>query len=242
MIGVFAWLATHQAAPPAAPRSPNTVIAQVTSVNPTVSDAIGTGSLVSPLKAVSTLPPLVDGSGKPEVLYVGAEYCPFCAGERWSLIAALSRFGTFSGLTLTTSSSTDAFPNTATFSFKTTTYTSDVIAFVPVELQDREGKALQSTTAEQQALLKKLDEGGSIPFIDFGNRFSTVGAGFKLDMLSGLDWQQIGFQLSDANSPIARGIVGNANYLTAALCRMTGDKPSATCSDPVIQQIARGLG
>src|SRR6202035_3990590 len=28
---------------------------------------------------------LKDASGKPMVVYVGAEYCPFCAAERWSM-------------------------------------------------------------------------------------------------------------------------------------------------------------
>jgi Domain of unknown function (DUF929) len=37
-------------------------------------------------------------SGKPEVLYTGAGFCPYCAAVRWPLIVALSRFGTFSGL------------------------------------------------------------------------------------------------------------------------------------------------
>ena len=34
----------------------------------------------------------------PEVLYLGAEYCPYCAAQRWTTIIALSRFGTWSGL------------------------------------------------------------------------------------------------------------------------------------------------
>src|SRR6266568_183753 len=51
--------------------------------------------------------PLLTASGKPEIVYVGAEYCPFCAAERWALSVALSRFGSFSGLRLIHSSSTD---------------------------------------------------------------------------------------------------------------------------------------
>src|SRR5215471_17073708 len=37
--------------------------------------------------------PLTSG-GKPEMLYIGAEYCPYCAAMRWSMAVALSRFGT----------------------------------------------------------------------------------------------------------------------------------------------------
>src|SRR5215469_5182042 len=34
--------------------------------------------------------------GKPEMLYIGAEYCPYCAAMRWSMAVALSRFGALS--------------------------------------------------------------------------------------------------------------------------------------------------
>src|SRR5712692_8559609 len=57
--------------------------------------------------AIQTISPagtLLTGNGKPEVVYVGAEYCPFCAAERWALSVALSRFGSFSGLHLIHSS------------------------------------------------------------------------------------------------------------------------------------------
>ena len=33
-------------------------------------------------------------AGLPEMLYMGAEYCPFCAAERWAMVMALSKFGT----------------------------------------------------------------------------------------------------------------------------------------------------
>ena len=36
--------------------------------------------------------------GRPEVLCVGTEYCPYCAAQSWALIVALSRFGMFTGL------------------------------------------------------------------------------------------------------------------------------------------------
>ena len=39
-------------------------------------------------------PPLT-ASGPAQILFVGAEYCPFCAAERWPLVVALARFGRF---------------------------------------------------------------------------------------------------------------------------------------------------
>jgi hypothetical protein len=60
------------------------------------------------------------------VLYAGAEYCPFCAAERWALATALSRFGTFTNLGTTASAGGQEYaPNTATLSFHGATYTSN---------------------------------------------------------------------------------------------------------------------
>ena len=69
------------------------------------------------------------GTTLPGVFFFGAEYCPHCAAERWSIILALSRFGTFHHLSNMLSSSTDVDPNTQTFSFYKSTYTSPYIVF-----------------------------------------------------------------------------------------------------------------
>ncbi len=55
----------------------------------------------APTSGVITTPQSVNGSslvtdGKPEMLFIGAEYCPHSAAERWPLYIALSKFGTFS--------------------------------------------------------------------------------------------------------------------------------------------------
>ena len=71
--------------------------------------------------------------GKPLVTYVGAEYCPYCAAERWAVAVALSRFGTFSGLSGTHSSSSDVYPDTQTLSFYGSSYSSAYVDFQPVE-------------------------------------------------------------------------------------------------------------
>ncbi len=67
---------------------------------PRVFDAVGVTApnpADRPHRAGRPAPPHLDG--KPEVLFVGAEFCPFCAAERWPLIVALSRFGRFTALT-----------------------------------------------------------------------------------------------------------------------------------------------
>ncbi len=67
--------------------------------------------------------PLAIG-GKPAIVFVSEESCPFCAAERWPLAVALAHFGTWSHLGSTKSSATDVYPNTATLSFRTARYRS----------------------------------------------------------------------------------------------------------------------
>ena len=59
--------------------------------------------------------PLLTYDGKPTFVYIGAQGCPFCAGMRWSIIIALSRFGNFSNLFYDRSATNDA--NVPTFTF-----------------------------------------------------------------------------------------------------------------------------
>jgi len=232
----------------------------VTKVDPNVLASVGKGGVQNPLKAVNGSPPILKGpTGKPEFLYMGAEYCPYCAAERWAVVVALSRFGTFSKLYQTTSSSTDSYPSTPTFTFysalyKGPVYTSSYIDFVPVEtlgnVQDASGNypTLQTPTAAQQNLLSTYDaapytsQAGSIPFIDFGNRYVLIGASYNAQDLASLQWQDIANDLAGSNSAVSKDILGTANYLTAGICMMTQQQPGSVCSTPVIQSIEQSLG
>jgi len=59
--------------------------------------------------------PLLTYNGKPTFVYIGAQGCPFCAGTRWAIAIALSRFGNFSKLFYDRSATNDA--NVPTFTF-----------------------------------------------------------------------------------------------------------------------------
>ena len=210
-------------------------------------NAVGAGSGVTPPMALAAnTPPLTQG-GKPQILYVGAEYCPYCAAERWPLIVALSRFGTFDNLGATSSSATDVFPNTQTFSFHGSTYTSDSIAFDGVETQTNTGQALDQPTAAQQALFQQFDDApytnqpGAIPFLMIGNRYVSIGAEYDPGILQGMTRDQIVAALADPTSPVAKTVDGAANTITAAICQTTGGKPASVCSSPTITQVASTL-
>src|SRR5271155_4359240 len=53
---------------------------------------------VRPLEELAAKTPLLVSNGRPEVIFLGAEFCPYCSVERWSLVMALSKFGNFSHL------------------------------------------------------------------------------------------------------------------------------------------------
>ena len=221
------------------------VVSKVTNVPASTLDKIGSGSFTGKIPPVNGGTPLTSG-GKPEMLYMGAEYCPYCAAERWSMIVALSRFGTFSGLSTVHSSTTDTPSNLPTFTFHGSSYTSKYLTFTPVEMQTNvldqstgNYPVLEKPTAAQQALLTKYDaapyttSAGAIPFIYFGGKYLSVGATYDPTVLNGKSWDQIASALSDPNSAIAKAIGGSANHITAAICKMTGNQPASACTATV---------
>jgi len=242
---VVAFLAYRWATTPAPPvissSSAALVISTITSLPASELEQAGSGSANNLIKKISGTP-LTGPDGKPDVFYLGAEYCPYCAAERWPMIIALSRFGNFSGLQTTTSSSTDIYPNTPTFTFRSATFTSQYIDFESVETTDRNQSTLQAPTSAQQALVSKYDTSNSIPFVDFGNRYAFAGAMYVPDILAGLTWQQVADALQQTGSPQAKAILGSANLITAAICQLTGQQPAAVCSGPSIQAIETKLG
>jgi Domain of unknown function (DUF929) len=191
--------------------------------------------------------------GKPEVLYLGGEYCPYCAAQRWAMVNALSRFGTFSGLTTTHSSSTDVDANTPTWTFYKSTYKSNYIVFTPVEeyTNYRIGnttntntnyQTLQTPTSAEQSIGQTYDPTGSIPFIDLGNKYVQVGnlAPLSPTLLSGKSWAQVGAAMNDPSSALGKAEIGNANYMTAGICKLTNNLPATACT-PTIQKLEANL-
>jgi hypothetical protein len=249
------------------------LVNQVTGVPTATTDKIGTGGVESGLftstettaEASSASSQLgsyfgtangtaLTSGGKPEVLYLGAQYCPFCAAQRWAMANALSRFGTFTGLTTTHSSSTDSYPNTPTLTFYGSTYTSKYLTFTPVELYTnyRIGhssntsvnyQTLQTPTSAQTALEQSSDPEGSIPFIDLGGKYVQVGnlSPLSPSMLAGKTWAQVAAAMNDpSSSALGTAEIGNANYMTAAICKLTGNLPASACT-PTIQTLQQSF-
>jgi thiol-disulfide isomerase/thioredoxin len=216
---------------------PAGVQAKVASVPVSTLTAVGSGSAVPGAIRTVTGPPLTS-SGKPEMLYIGAEWCPYCAAERWAMAVALSRFGTFSPLHGLHSSPTDVYPNTATLTFYRSTFTSRYLVFTPIENEDINHNLLVKPTSAQQALWSKYEPpGNGYPFIDIGNRYVSS-ATYDPQVLAGKTWNQIASALHDPSSAVAQGAVGSANLFTAAICKMTGNVPANVCTTAPVTAVS----
>ncbi len=225
---------------PATEALPAGVQSAIMTVPPSTLSAVGTGSVLSGSLRPLTGSALTSG-GKPEMLYIGAEWCPYCAAERWAMAVALSRFGTFSPLRGIHSSSSDVYPNTSTLTFYKSTYTSKYVVFTPVETEDVNKNPLQPPTAAQAALWAKYDPpGDTFPFIDIGNRFLAT-VTYNPGVLAGLTWSEIASDLHRPSSPVAKGAVGSANVFTAAICKITGNAPASVCTTAPVSSIEAGL-
>ncbi len=254
IVVVFVVIKLNQgtAARPAGPATgtalPAAVARQVTSVPASVLDKVAAGSVPSALGRIYAGSPVhrITGTpltqhGKPEMLYIGAEFCPYCAELRWSMAVALSRFGTFTTpLRGIHSSPTDAYPNTSTLTFYKSGYTSKYLVFTPVENETVSRAALQATTRQQQAIWSKYDA-NSFPFIYFGGKYMISSPIYDPQVLQGSSWAQVAAALHNPASPIAQGADGAANYITASICAMTGNQPASVCMSPVISGLEAKL-
>jgi hypothetical protein len=227
--------------------APQSVLTKLSGVSSTTAATVGTGGVDI---GVETTPPNVSvltSKGLPEIVYIGAEYCPYCAAERWGMIIALDRFGSFTGVKLMKSSSGDVYPNTATFTFRNATYTSKYIVFNATETQDRSQGTLDTPPTEALDAFTAYDtapytnQQGGIPFVSYANQYVTTAGPFIPTMMANLSWQQVADQLNDPNSAVAKNIIGSANYQTAVICKLTNNQPANVCSAKYIQTIEAAL-
>jgi hypothetical protein len=233
---------------------PASVGKDISSVPASTLNSVGTGSVLSfmasseggapPLGKV-TGSPLTSG-GKPEMLYIGAEYCPYCGAERWAMAQALSRFGTFTTqMRGIHSSSTDVDPSTPTLTFYNAKYSSKYLVFTPVENENLSQGPLQATTSAQQALWAKYDTTNGqqgYPFVDIGNKYVIKTPTYDPGVLAKMTWAQVATALHDPSSPVAQGAIGSANLITAAICKMTNGQPGNVCTAPAVVKASGSLG
>jgi Domain of unknown function (DUF929) len=214
-------VASEGTAPPAAVR-------EVTSLTTRTLVRVGGAPTLSSLHHVVGARPLVLG-GKPAVLFVSEESCPYCAAERWALVVALSQFGAWHGLGATTSSPEDVYPSTATFSFRHAWFTSPFLSLRTTELADNAGRPLQPLTPLDTSLIDRFDvppyvdgaaQSGAVPFLDIDDSYVLAGAQYNPGVLEGMSMGQIAALLAEPASPAAAAIDHAADTLVVALERV----------------------
>ena len=175
-------------------------------------------------------------------LYVGGQFCPFCAAERWSLVKALSRFGTWSGLSSDQSSDgsvvAEPFLNIPTYNFINAKYKSDYISFAHKETADRQGRLIkrEELTDFEKQWNDKYNPRGTVPFLFLGGKYVQVSAGYSPALLTGKNFEEVKRNIDQNNTSEAYVLAINkeADIITAYLCKATGNQPASICNKPEI--------
>jgi Domain of unknown function (DUF929) len=212
---------------------PAAAAAQVTGVPLTTLLAAGAKQSVIWPTAISQ--PSLAAGGKPEMLYIGAEFCPICATQRWPMTVALSHFGTFSNLQQTHSALSEG--NIPTLSYYGSTFTSRYLTFTPVETTTNQPsgsyyQTLETPTAAQNALWQANSPGGqqTFPFIDIGGKWLLQTSQFPPTALEGESFNQVLGSVGNNNDSIGAAIDASAAVLIQKICTITGQQPAATCA------------
>ena len=181
--------------------------------------------------------------GKAYILYMGAEYCPYCAAERWPMVMALAKFGTFSDLKATSSSPDDVDPSTPTFSFYGATYASRFVSLDAVELFSNKMSSssgsyavLRVPTKQEFQLLTEWDKppytsaAGGIPFVYIAGRYLITAAQYDAGQISHWRMAKAAAYMTAGNNSTSRAAEAAAGYLVGDICSLTHDQPASVCS------------
>jgi hypothetical protein len=241
------------------------ILRDITTIPATTYNQVGITSSaesITPPVATASQPALrfttQGGKDLPGFFIYCAEYAPFCASERWAVVAALSRFGTFRDLGIIESSPTDVFPSTPSLTFLRATFSSRYIAFKSDEYYGNKVSKngnyviLQPLTPEERHLVETYDRStffpatlavgeNGFPFVDIGNKFLSLNE-FSPAILAGLTAAEVAEGLSDPATPVTQPVVASANYLTAAICSVTDARPTSVCSSKGVLAAAAALG
>jgi hypothetical protein len=225
--------------------APSSLMSTVTSVPASAYDAVGVTSPHNPVT-----PPHVagvgtsatwtttaqDGTPKPVVFFYGAEFAPYAAVQRWPLVLALSRFGTFDKLGLMQSSSTTAFSNLSTFTLWQVSYSSKYVSLESVERYSALNPTgarylrLESPNApEAAAIASYATTPHTFALLDVANRWVLNGAAFAPGVLTGLSQDQIAGYLTTPTTPLTQAVLTAANEISATICAVDHQRPANVC-------------
>jgi hypothetical protein len=238
--------------------APGSLIETLASVPASAYDAVGVDSPANPITSLaptqSTPAPLwlatIDGGPPlPVVYFYGAEFAPYAAAERWPLILALSRFGTFNQLGLMQSSASTAFADLATFTFWQVDYTSRYLILQSVERYSSLNPTgasylgLQTPDARQSAAVATYGaNANTFALLDVANRYVLNGSSYSPTVLAGMSQDQIAGVLGTPAAPLTQAVLASANEITATICAVDGGKPDNVCDSRGVVAADEKLG
>lgn len=183
--------------------------------------------------------PVVQNHKSTPFLFMSALFCPYCAAERWAIVDALQRFGTWSNLHEATSTSgIDGFAALPTYDFVHAHYSSPYVAFTVRDVADGQGRPLESLSPGEKATVNTYDPKGGIPFLYVDDAFVQLDAGYSPGLLANKTFSGVQEALRN-HTELGQAIDSEANVLTALICVGDGDRPANVCSTPVVAQLAR---
>ncbi|MGD0477614.1 MAG: DUF929 family protein [Nitrososphaerales archaeon] len=170
--------------------------------------------------------PLFSTDGKPILVSATGEFCSPCALQRWPLVMALMRFGSFTNLDYMTSSAAEG--DYSTFAFAASSYNSSYVVFQPYEVYDRAGNPLDTLPTNYSSANQQYGN-SKIPFLDFADKYVISGPILSNPGLLGTkNWTQI-ISSIQAGDALGSQIMQAANLITAVICKTTGDSPASVC-------------
>jgi hypothetical protein len=176
--------------------------------------------------------------GKPIVVYVGAEFCQFCAISRWGLILAMERFGNFSGLEYMASANPSEL-DLPTYTFAHAQYTSPYLIFHMYEAESRDATTLSPPPTNISTIWQAVN-GNKFPFVDFGNRYVLKGSVLDPTLIQNKNWSQIYTDIANGDA-VGQKIIQSANMITSVICKITGGSPAGVCTASPINTITSSL-
>ncbi|MGP0029873.1 MAG: DUF929 family protein, partial [Acidimicrobiales bacterium] len=218
--------------PPAGTPVPAATMARLASIPLSTLVAAPTSGVITPTQAITD--PKLTADGKPDLLFIGAEFCPICATERWAMYVALSKFGTFSPEPGRIHSAVRD-GDIPTLTFYNTKYTSPYFTFTPVETTTNEPDGnyyvtLQTPTAEQLKLWESHTD-QSFPWLDFGGKEELTSAQYDPDLLEGQTFDGIASQIGNNSTVIGADVDASAKVLIQTICKtLTNGQPADVCN------------
>jgi hypothetical protein len=169
---------------------------------------------------------------KVRVFFLGAQFCPFCAAERWALVNALERFGTLTEYAPEAHTEGLAgFRLVPTYDLRSAVYTSQYLTYSGKEIFDKDNAPLDTLDTDEQAIIDRFDPQAKFPFLMINGQYVQFDSGFSPGLIDGMDFAALRGQLdSGEQSDATMAIIAEADLITRYLCNSTGDEPATACT------------